>query len=61
MTVAELIEKLKTFPQHLTVCLADWNEEYAEPDEGVAETIEIVNGEYSGNEDDIKGDFLQIG
>ena len=61
MTVAELIEKLKTFPQGLTVCLKDWNEEYQEPDEGAAETMGVEQGEYSGNEDDFKGEFLQIG
>lgn len=62
MTVAEYIEVLKIMPQHLPVCVADWNEEYREPSEGAAERIGVEKGEYDdGGEECAKGQFVQIG
>lgn len=60
MTVAEMIEKLKTFPQDLPVCIdaAD-----GMPDEGLAEKIERSKGGayYPVGCRWSDGDFLQIG
>ena len=63
MTVAEYIEVLKAMPQHLPVCVADWNEEYREPDEAAAESVGVVDGVYyaAHKDDEQKGQFVQIG
>lgn len=60
-TVAEHIVTMKTMPQHLPVCIADWNEEYGDPSESAAESISLQKNKYYTNGDDIKGDFVQIG
>ncbi len=62
MTVAELIEALKRFDPALTVCLADWNEEYAKPREDVAEILRVITGAYYSSDcKAVTGQFLQIG
>jgi hypothetical protein len=68
MTVADMIIKLKTLPQDLPVCVADWNEEYLAPSEKQAEEIEVKrNQQYHSRDLDttedryVKGDFVQIG
>lgn len=39
MTVRELITRLQECDPDLPVCLADWGEQYAEPNEAVAEVV----------------------
>lgn len=67
MTVAQLIEKLQTMPQHLPVCLSDWQEMYYRPSEKQAEIITLQkDSEYAAagslsQYDTTKGDFVQLG
>ncbi len=62
MNIGELIEQLKKFDPELTVCLADWNEEYAKPREDVAEILRVITGAYySKDHKAVTGQFLQIG
>ena len=42
MKLKDFILKLKEFDQDLIVKIADWNENYREPDEGVAEEFVIT-------------------
>lgn len=77
MKVKDLIELLKTYDQELTVCLADWQEDYLSPSESVVEQIAVVTGDYYpvpvfrnppddefqgiGPEFKVRGTFLKIG
>ncbi len=63
MTVAELIEKLGTYPQDLPVCLGDWQEQYAESSARQAEKISVETGEYWPGRSCglVSGEYLQIG
>lgn len=62
MTVAEWIEALREFDPQLTVCLADWNEAYATPNEREAEVLKVVTEKYyNRNNEAVTGRFLKIG
>ena len=39
MKVKDMIAKLQTFDPELPIAIADWNEQYSEPSEIVAETV----------------------
>ena len=59
MTVAELIEKLLEFPQHLPACQVG----ICEPSELRAEEVILERDEHYwiNDKEAIKGDFVQIG
>ena len=65
MTVKELIERLKQFPQDVPVCLADWNEGYREPDENAASIIALFQSDYYCPDQEPyelkKGAFVMLG
>lgn len=67
MTVAEIREKLKEFPDDMLACLADWSEGYMFPRVEPVGRMKIVTGTYIHDDegDDDKehheGEFLQIG
>lgn len=46
MTVAQLIEELQKHPQHLPVCVGDWNVEECYPSEWAAEKITVETRKY---------------
>ena len=62
MKLKKFIEKLKEFDQDLPVCLDDWSEQYAGPNESVAETMEVWEGRYGDkNHKYVTGRCLLIG
>ena len=46
MKVKDLIKKLQEFDPELPVCVDDWSESYAHPNEGEAEIIQEVECHY---------------
>jgi acetone carboxylase gamma subunit len=65
MTVRDLIAKLQQFDPDMTVCVADWNEQYRCPDEGAAEEVEVVTEAYwpkvAAGDKPTVGTFVRIG
>ncbi len=62
MKLKEYIRKLQEFPPDMVVCLADWSEEYAKPNEEVAGVMRVVTETYTNKDKEtITGQFLRIG
>lgn len=64
MTVGDLVKKLLEFDQSLPVCLADWQEQYADLNEEVAECVGLAeNSLYwpSKSRQKKKGTYVCIG
>lgn len=61
MTVAQMIDRLKTFDPNLPVALADWGESYRYSSEMDAEVMSVVEEELDAKEGRVKKKHLRIG